>query len=494
MSIITLHQLGVASPMPLFQDLNLTIGRANRIGIIASNGGGKSILLRCIAGTLEPSSGSITMARGAHIGFVAQEVPTEWMDTSLFDVIRSGLPKADQEDNAWRVHVLLDAFETPQDYYTKPLSALSGGWQRLALIARSWISDPDIFLLDEPTNHLDAEKIDVLEGWIKNNAGQVPMVIVSHDRCFLDACTTRTLFLRPNESKIYAHPFSKARELLADDDAFQAAKLAQDKKEADRLRGKANELKNVGVNSGSDLALKKAKYLVQRAINIESTFKEQHKEKKAQIRLSSSDTHAKVLVSIKDEIVRAPDNRALFKIDKLTVHQGDRIVLLGENGSGKSVFIRHLLDACGNPESAPEVKASPTIVLGYADQHMSQLPDNKSPFDYIMDTFSLGDQRTWTLLAGAGFPVDQQNRAIKHFSSGQKARLGMLSLRLASPNFYLLDEPTNHVDIAGQEKLEEEILAQNATCILVSHDRRFVENVGTRFLQIKDKKLIEEGE
>ncbi|MGE0109768.1 MAG: ABC-F family ATP-binding cassette domain-containing protein [Bdellovibrionales bacterium] len=492
MSTLRLNQLGVFTPSPLFQNLSLTLHRAQRLGVVAQNGSGKSTLLRCIAGMQEPSAGAVSMASGTRIGFVQQEVPAAWLDQSLFDVVCSGLSAEDQSYNFWRADVLLEEFRTPQNYAQKPLKELSGGWQRLALIARAWIEEPDLLLLDEPTNHLDAEKIGILESWLQGHAGQTPMMIVSHDRCFLDACTTHTLFLRPNESKLYAHSYSTARELLLADDEARAVKLEQDKKDTNRLRAQANELKNIGINSGSDLALKKAKQLRQRASHIEGTFQELHKERQSQISLKSSDTHARVLLSLKDMIIRAPDNRALFKIDALILFQGDRLVVLGENGSGKSVFIRHLLKACRDPESVPEAKVSPTIVLGYADQHMSQLPHHKSPFDYVMERFSLGDQRTRTLLAGVGFPVEEQGRLLSDFSSGQKARLGMLALRLQEPNFYLLDEPTNHVDIVGQEKLEEEILAQNATCILVSHDRRFVETVGTRFLRIKEKKLIEE--
>jgi len=122
---------------------------------------------------------------------------------------------------------------------------------------------------------------------------------------------------------------------------------------------------------------------------------------------------------------------------------------------------------------------------------MSQLPSEATPFDFIAGTFRLGDQRSKSLLAGAGFPVDRQEKAIKNFSPGQKARLGLLALRLAEPNFYLMDEPTTHVDIPGQEALEAEILAHEATCLIVSHDRSFVRAIGTRFLLIENRCLRE---
>ncbi|NCC04331.1 MAG: ABC-F family ATP-binding cassette domain-containing protein [Proteobacteria bacterium] len=493
MSFISLRQVGVFTPEPLFQNLSLTIGEGCRIGVVAGNGGGKTTLLRCVANLAEPTEGEISCSRGMRLGFVEQDVPSALLDQTLFGCLRSALP-ADQQADAWRVDVLLASFDVPEEFHRRSLRALSGGWQKLALIARALATEPDALLLDEPTNHLDLEKIQFLERWLSENAGRLPMVIVSHDRRFLDACTTHTLFLRPEESKLYAHSYSAARTLLAADDEARAVKLVQDKKDANRLRAQASELKNIGINSGSDLALKKAKQLRQRASNIESTFKELHKERSGQIQLSSRDTHARILLSLDDVIVRTPDGKALFKTGKLKVFQGERVVLLGANGAGKSQLIKLIHRAFIDPANAEGLQSSPTVVVGYADQQMSQLPDYETPFDIITNRFRLGDQRSRTLLAGAGFPVDRQSCPIKAFSLGQKARLGMLVLRLTEPNFYLLDEPTNHVDILGQEKLEAEILAQNATCLLVSHDRSFVNAIGTRFLRIENGKLLEQME
>jgi ATPase subunit of ABC transporter with duplicated ATPase domains len=130
-------------------------------------------------------------------------------------------------------------------------------------------------------------------------------------------------------------------------------------------------------------------------------------------------------------------------------------------------------------------------VVGYLDQQMSQLPSEPTPLGFLTDRFRVGDQRCLSLLAGAGFDIDTQRRPIAALSSGQRARLGLLALRLEQPNFYLLDEPTNHVDIAGQERLEAEILAHEATCVLVSHDRFFVRAIGTRFLHVEGKRIRE---
>jgi ATPase subunit of ABC transporter with duplicated ATPase domains len=248
-------------------------------------------------------------------------------------------------------------------------------------------------------------------------------------------------------------------------------------------------LKNVGINSGSDLLLKKAKYLTERAEAIEEALRPAERVRSGEIRLSNRGTHAKVLVSIDDVLVSAPDGVGLFRTGKLKIFQGDRIVLTGANGVGKSQFVRVLRQALG--EGAAGVTASPTVVLGYVDQQMSQLPSGETPHGFIAGVFGLGDQRSVSLLAGAGFDVQAQGRAIGVLSPGQKARLGLLALRLAAPNFYLMDEPTNHVDIAGQERLEAEIIAHGATCVLVSHDRAFVRAMATRTWLIEGGRLRE---
>lgn len=488
MSSISLRDVGVLAPHPLFQNLTITIGDADRIGLIAGNGGGKSTLLKCLAGITEPTAGDIVRSRGMRVGYVEQDVPANLLNLALAEAIRRALPPAERDGNEWRVDVVLDEFGAPPELHHRLLHALSGGWQRLALIARAWVAEPDALLLDEPTNHLDLAKIQMLERWIA--ACRVPMVIASHDRQFLDACTTRTLFLRPGVSRFYVHPYTRARQLLAEDDAAQDSKLTKDAREVDRLRRNANELKNVGVNSRSDLLLRKSKQLRDRADALERSLAPVHVERSGDIRLANRGTHAKLMLGLSDVDVRAPDGRLLFRTGKLNVFQRDRLVLLGRNGVGKSQFVG-LLRRALTGEEVPGIRGSTSIVLGYIDQLMSHLPDAMTPHDFLSSTFRPGDQRTTSLLAGAGFTVDAQRRPIARLSLGQKARLGLLALRLTEPNFYLMDEPTNHVDIAGQERLESEVLAHEATCIIVSHDRAFVQAIANRFLLIDNAKLTE---
>ena len=487
MPLISLRNVGAVTPHRLFQNLTLTINSGDRVGLVAPNGGGKSTLLRWIASGLEPDSGAIALSRGLRAGFVEQDVPEALLGLTLHEAVRRALPPAARAAEGWRVGAVLDEFATPPELRHRPMAALSGGWQQLGLLARTWVAEPGALLLDEPTNHLDAEKIAVLEAWIASAAGRTPVLVASHDRAFLDACTTHTLFLRPEISRLYAHPYSIARQLLADDDDAQDRKHTRDAKEVDRLRRQAGALRNIGVNSGSDLLQKKSMQLRDRAGRLEETLRAVRPERPGDVRLASRSTHAKVAASLRGVIVRAPDQTALFNIAKFDLRQGDRLVLLGRNGAGKSQLMHLLHRAAATTAAAaaqPGVHIGPGTVPGFTDQGMAHLPANRTPHQVVAARPGINDGDASRLLAGAGLDVDAQARPIARLSPGQKARLGLLELRLTRPNLFLLDEPTNHMDIPGQEQLESELLAQGAACVLVSHDRRFVEAVGTRFLLI----------
>lgn len=491
MATISLRNVTVLTPAPLFRDLTFVIGEGDRLGIVAGNGSGKTTLLKCLAGLTEPTTGEVVHSRGLRLGLVEQDVPDELLGLTLHEAVMSGLPACDRDGNEWRASMVLDGFDAPEAMRQSPMRALSGGWQRLALIARAWIAEPDALLLDEPTNHLDLEKLLLLERWIASNAGRIPVIIASHDRDFLDSCTTKTLFLRPETSMVFAHPYRRARDLMEAHDEAQANRNEKDRREIKRLRQNAGELRNIGVNSGSDLALTKAKQLKKRADALEENLLALHRERPGEIRLGNRGTHARVLLALENISIAKPGGEKLFAIRKLEVEQGDRIVVLGRNGAGKSQLVRLLQRAIAGPDAVPGIRTSPTLVLGYTDQDLSQMPAGDTPHGFILQTFRLGDQRSTALLAGAGFSIEQQKRRIGTLSPGQKARLGLLALRLTEPNFYLMDEPTNHVDIPGREALESEILASEATAILVSHDRSFIEAVGTRFLLIDGGKVRE---
>jgi len=490
MTIVNISALGITLGKSLFSGLDLTISKGDRIGLVAANGRGKTTLLHCLAGTFEQTAGEITRARGARVGLVAQDVPADALEKTLYDGVLAALPPDLAEYESWRVDVVLDDLKVPYEVQHRPLKELSGGWQRTAMLAAVWITEPDLLLLDEPTNHLDLHRIGLLQEWLSALPRDVPVVITSHDRAFLDEVTNRTLFLRPERSRVFQLSFTKARLALDEADAADERRFANDLNKAKQLRRQAARLKNYGINSGSDLLLTKTKQLTERAAKMEAAAKPAHQEKSAgDIRLVNSGTHAKTLITFNDVAVETPDGRPLYKTGQKWIRQGDRIVLLGANGTGKTRLVKMIHRALTGENDT--VKCAPSLSPAISDQHLSQLPDGETPMTLVTGQFDIGDQRARTVLAGAGVSIRMQDTKVGALSGGQKARLAMLILRLKNPNFYLLDEPTNHLDIEGQEALEEELIDHGASCLLVSHDRSFLRNVGTRYWWIQGKTLEE---
>lgn len=490
MPILNINALAVTLGNPLFSNLNLTISKGHRIGLVAQNGSGKSTLLSCIAGELDQTSGEITRARSLRIGYVKQDLPPEALSCSMYEWVLAALPPDQADYESWRVDVVLGDLSVPYAFQHRVLAELSGGWQRMALIAAAWVTEPGLLLLDEPTNHLDLHRIGLLQGWMAALPGDLPVLVISHDRAFLDATTNATLFLRLEQSRFFALPYSSARAALEEADAADARRFANDLNKAQQLRKQAAKLKNVGVNSGSDLLLTKTRQLSERADRMEAAAKPAYKSRGAgDIKLSNSGTHAKALITLGDVEVRTPDGRLLYRTGKKWISPGDRVVLLGTNGTGKTRLVKMIAHALEGQDAG--IKCAPSAVAAYSDQHLSQLSDSDTPMSAVTRAFDIGDQRARGVLAGAGVRYRMQDTRIGALSGGQKARLAMLILRLQNPNFYLLDEPTNHLDIDGQEALEEELIAHETSCLLVSHDRSFLRHVGNRFWCIQEQKLEE---
>lgn len=493
MAQITVHNLAAGFSDELFREISLTVPEGDRLGIVGNNGVGKTTLLRCIGGLVEPSEGTVTRPKGWRIGYIGSDVPQHLLGLTLREAALEAISEAERDMYGWRADMILDGFAASDVLRERSLDQLSGGWQRLALMAREWVSDPDLLLLDEPTNHLDLTKIVLLESWLNEQAPNLTLVVVSHDRRFLDTCTTRTLFLRPGHSAIYSHPFSRARALLAHDDRAALSQRQNEQRELQRLRRSAHDLRQIGVNNYSAAALRKSIQIAKRAAEIEDALPDIYVEPSRDVRLASRELHSAHVLVLSGLTIATPDGIPLFQVDSLEVRRGDRVVVLGRNGVGKTQLMQRLRRASLDLASSRDqgIYISPSAVVGYVDQNMTQLPEAEGMRTYIASLMGSGEQKAISTLVGAGFPVAQQLQRIRDLSPGEKARVALLALRIAEPSLYLMDEPTNHLDIAGQEQLEQEILDHDATAILVSHDRAFVEAVGSRFVVIEDGAVFE---
>ena len=464
-----------------------------RTALVGENGAGKSTLLKCLLGELQLIDGQIVRSRGLKVGYVPQDVPEGLGGSTLREVLEAALPQADGSED-WKVDVLLDeigiAYETAQ----QPFGALSGGWQRLMLIAAAArLGEPDLLILDEPTNHLDLSNINTLERWL-DEGPQRPMLIVSHDREFLQRTTTRTLFLRSDGAHSFAAPFVQAREALLERDAADARRRQLEGREIERLEKVAARYRVWGVKN--DKFDKRAKATEKRIERIEAERTEAYVARERRLDLHDGAMDAKVALRVRDYAVKTPDGaRTLFAIDRLGVAAGDRIALLGVNGSGKSTLLNALAQAF-DPElehydGQAAVRFNPQARLVYFDQRMADLPLKTSLIDYVCAAEGATIRESNALLAKAGFPHARIQGPIGNLSHGERARLVFLRLKLAKPNLYLLDEPTNHLDIEGQEDLEAQLEAADVACLFVSHDRYFTRTAATRFLEIRKGKLIE---
>jgi ATPase subunit of ABC transporter with duplicated ATPase domains len=490
MSLIAAKSLSLTRREFLFTGLSFSIAKGDRLGLVAANGRGKSSLLRILANEEDATTGSITRARGLVVAAAPQDPPERLLPLSFRDAVRDGLTAEAAENESWRVDILLDDLAVDETIRERAVRGLSGGWQRTMLLARAAVAEPDLLLLDEPTNHLDIGRIGVLQRFLAALPRDCAVVAASHDRAFLDDVTDRTLFLRPQESADFALPYTRALQALAQRDAARDRQFENDMSKVRALRQQAAKLKNIGINSGSDLLVTKTKQLSERADRLEEQARPAQQERSAgAIRLTNSGTHAKALVTFVDPAISVPDGRLLFRTGRLWIENGDRVALLGANGTGKTRLVERLRTALAGTD--PDIRGAASLKLGYSDQALSQLDAFATPWEAVKQSGDLTDHHARAQLAGAGIAIDAQSAPVAQLSGGQRARLAMLLLRLAQPNFYLLDEPTNHLDIEGQEMLQSELIDHGAACLLVSHDRAFVKTVATRIWVITGKRLVE---
>jgi ATPase subunit of ABC transporter with duplicated ATPase domains len=465
-----------------------------RTALVGENGVGKSTLLKCLAGEEELNRGKIVRSRGLRVGYLPQEVPPGLAKLPVREVLRRSLARIGLENDDWRIDVMLDEIEVAPQMADRTFGQLSGGWQRLMLIAgAARLEEPDILVLDEPTNHLDIGHIDILEGWLTERI-RLPMLIVSHDRAFLGRVSTRTLFLRADGVHAFKVPFLQAREALLERDAADAAKARLEDREIRRLRMVAARYRVWGVKN--DKFDRRAKATLKRIERIEATRAEAHRPVDRRLALAEGDLDVRAALRVLDLTVTAPDGaRTLVRVERLAVAPGDCIALLGANGAGKSTLLNALAAAFDprNPfyDMAAPVRFNPACRLVYFDQNLRDLPLDQSLVGYLIDADGVTETDALRGLAQAGFPQARVRDPIAILSFGERSRLAFLKMKLLRPNLYLLDEPTSHLDIEGQEDLETQLEGTDVACLFVSHDRFFTRAVATRFLEIQKGKLVE---
>ena len=492
-SLIQCHRIThAAGTKSLFESLNLSINDGDRIGLVGHNGSGKSTLLSVINGSVEADSGDISRSRNLQLETVEQFIDPSLIDLSLSDALAKKFSEEEKESNFFKVEQLLSELGFSNTENGFRVGDLSGGQQNRLMFARAVINEPNLILFDEPTNHLDLRTLLFFENFLNNlNASYL---IISHDRQFLDAVTDRTLFLRDQGIYNFNLPYSQAKEKLDEEDRQAVARLKEEEKVIKDLSASAKRLAQWGKVYDNEKISRKAKNMEKRIEKLEEkkTFVTRGSNLNLTLEMQTSRVNRMLHVENKGIFSPGDNPTRLFSIDEFYIRPGDRIALLGHNGAGKTTFIKKIIEHYQDELCADIFSFNPQCEIGYYDQEIEDLEPAHTLVDVLRQNCLQGSESSYkSALIKAGFPFLDMDKKVEMLSGGEKARLMFLVIKLNKPNFLILDEPTNHIDIQGKEELEDQILEANATVLITSHDRRFVDNIAQRYALIDQGKLIE---
>ncbi len=484
MPLVTLDHVSLAyGYLPLLDDASVEIEQGERICVIGRNGTGKSTLLRVVGGEVKPDEGRVWRQPALRIGRLAQDAPLE--DTRpVFEVVAEGLP--DLGDDEWqresRVDRVLSRLDLPAD---ASVATLSGGWRRRVLLARALVGEPDVLLLDEPTNHLDIESMTWLETFLIDYPGAI--VFVSHDRVFLQRVATRIVEL--DRGHLTSWPgdyaaFVRNKEAALATEAVQNAKF--DKKLAEEEAWLRQGIKARRTRDEGRV----------RALLSMRNERAGRREQAGTVRLQADagERSGQMVLETKG-VSKAFGPKQVVANATVRVMRGDRVGLIGPNGSGKTTMLRLLLGEL-EPDTG-EVRQGANVQIAYYDQQREQLDPERTVFDTIADghdmvTVNGQEQHVHGYLANFLFPPQRAASPVKALSGGERNRLLLARLFTRPANLLVLDEPTNDLDIETLELLEALLTEWPGTLLLVSHDRAFIDHVVTSTLVFEGEGQVHE--
>jgi ATP-binding cassette subfamily F protein 3 len=498
----------------IFQDVTFEIRRGERIGLIGANGAGKSTLLKCLMGEEDYDGGMFAVSEGESIGYLQQDITVEdditlrqtitdaWQDVlhveqQIKDSERDMQNHPDDTNAMDRYARLQERFEWLGGYeyeassrkiihglgfteadLDRPVQQFSGGQKTRINLAKALVRRPDYLFLDEPTNHLDMDMLEWLEGYLLSYGGGI--LIVSHDRYFLDRVATGILEL--DNGKITKYKGNYSRYIEQRQQRRKALEGAY-KKQQEHIRETEEYIRKYKAGI-------KAKQARGRQSQLDRLDRIEMTQDAATLRFQFEPVEEcgqKVLVL--DDICGGFADRTLFDHLSLLLRRGESVSLIGPNGTGKTTLIRMIMGEKG-PDSG-HITLGSRVHIGYFAQEHTELHGGWTVLEEIMNDFSYGEDDARAALGHFLFRGDDVFKTIDSLSGGEQARLALLKLFLQGPNFLILDEPTNHLDIPTREVLEQALLDFGGTYLVVSHDRYFLDKITQRTLVLKDKKLQE---
>jgi ATP-binding cassette, subfamily F, member 3 len=478
------HSIGTKT---LFRDLDLTINTNDRIGMVGHNGSGKSTLLSILEGTEPPDAGDISRNKALHLEAVEQFISPSLLDLTLIEALVSKLPDEETIKSRYKAEQLLTQMGFSDQEHGFRVADLSGGQKNRLMFARAIIGEPNVILFDEPTNHLDLSTLLIFEDHLKSM--RAAFLLISHDREFLDSVTNRTVFLRDERIYNFNMPYSKARDALDEQDITAQQAREQEEKNINRLETSAHRLAVWGKVYDNAKLSKKAKTMENRIERLKEVQTFVSRGSGLNLTIDVSGTQANRMLHIEKQDIAAPNGKPLFHIEDLMIRPGERVALLGHNGVGKTTLINLIMSKYQHNKNGDAVKFNPQCDIGYYDQELQLLNPALGLMETLRENCDGPDSGHKPALIKAGFPFKDLDKKVGVLSGGEKSRIMFLIIKLNRPNFLILDEPTNHIDIQGKEELEKQILESNATVLITSHDRRFVDNIAEHFVLISDGQL-----
>lgn len=500
----------------VLKDVNWEVKGGDRIGLVGVNGAGKSTQLKIIAGEVEPTSGEIIRPNSLHIAYLTQEFEVDPTRTVKEEFWRAFTEANQVHEDLAQVHRQMETatpeeldkllrkmdrlqrqFEALDGYGLEAqidkilpemgfevadgdrlVSAFSGGWQMRMSLGKILLQKPDLLLLDEPTNHLDLETIEWLETYLKGLT--TPMVIVSHDREFLDRLCTQIVETERGVSTTYLGNYSAYLQQKAENQQAQLSAYERQQKELDKQQVFVDRFRASATRSTQAKSREKQLEKIERIEAPTAGVRTLH------FRFPPAPRSGREVVKIKD-LTHIYDDKILFLAANLLIERGDRIAFLGPNGAGKSTLLR-LATGSEEPTEGIVELGEHNVIPGYFEQNQAEALDlTKTVMETIHDEVpDWNNEEVRTLLGKFLFSGDTVFKQVVALSGGEKARLALAKMLLRPANLLILDEPTNHLDIPAKEMLEEAIQNYDGTVIVVSHDRYFISQVANKIVEIRD--------